>query len=213
MLLLEERMKVVEYGKKIISSGLTKGTGGNISIFNREKQLVAISPSGIDYFETKPEDVVIINLDGEIVDGEKKPSSELDMHLIFYQRREDLNALVHTHSPYAKTIATLGWDIPPITYLVAFAGPNVRCAPYATFGTKELAEKAFEGMVDRRAVLLANHGMIAGAHNIETAFTVAEEIEFSAQIYYQAKAIGEPTELTEEEMAVLFRKFESYGQR
>lgn len=213
MLLLEERMKVVEYGKKIITSGLTKGTGGNISIFNREKELVAISPSGIDYFETKPEDVVIINLKGEVVEGSRKPSSELDMHLIFYQRRGDLNALVHTHSPYAKTIATLGWDIPPITYLVAFAGPNVRCAPYATFGTKELAEKAFEGMIDRRAVLLANHGLIAGAHNIETAFTVAEEIEFSAQIYYQAKAIGEPTMLSEKEMLVLAKKFESYGQR
>lgn len=213
MLLLEERMKIVEYGKKIITSGLTKGTGGNISIFNREKELVAISPSGINYFETKPEDVVIINLKGEVVEGSRKPSSELDMHLIFYQRRKDLNALVHTHSPYAKTIATLGWDIPPITYLVAFAGPNVRCAPYATFGTKELAEKAFEGMIDRRAVLLANHGLIAGAHNIETAFTVAEEIEFSAQIYYQAKAIGEPTMLSEEEMLVLAKKFESYGQR
>ncbi|MEH7885610.1 L-fuculose-phosphate aldolase [Bacillus sp. JJ1609] len=213
MLLLEERMKVVEYGKKIITSGLTKGTGGNISIFNREKELVAISPSGIDYFDTKPEDVVIINLKGEVVDGSKKPSSELDMHLIFYQRRDDLNALVHTHSPYAKTIASLGWDIPPVSYLVAFAGPNVRCAPYATFGTKELAEKAFEGMADRRAVLLANHGMIAGAHNIETAFTVAEEIEFSAQIFYQAKAIGEPTLLSEEEMQLLAKKFESYGQR
>ena len=135
------------------------------------------------------------------------------MHLVFYQRREDLNALVHTHSPYAKTIATLGWDIPPVSYLVAFAGPNVRCAPYATFGTKELAEKAFEGMKDRRAVLLENHGMIAGAHNIETAFTVAEEIEYCAQIYYQAKAIGEPKMLSEEEMQVLAKKFESYGQR
>ncbi|CAM4090811.1 L-fuculose-phosphate aldolase [Mesobacillus thioparans] len=213
MLLLEERMKVVEYGKKIITSGLTKGTGGNISIFNKEKQLVAISPSGIDYFETKPEDVTIIDLDGKIIDGSKKPSSELDMHLIFYQRREDIGALVHTHSSYAKTIATLGWDIPPVSYLVAFAGPNVRCAPYATFGTKELAEKAFEGMVDRRAVLLANHGLIAGAHNIETAFTVAEEIEFCAQIFYQAKAIGEPTMLTDEEMARLAKKFKTYGQR
>jgi L-fuculose-phosphate aldolase len=213
MLLLEERMKVVEYGKKIITSGLTKGTGGNISIFNQEKKLVAISPSGIDYFETKPEDVVIINLDGEVVDGTKKPSSELDMHLVFYQRREDIGALVHTHSPYAKTISALGWDIPPVSYLVAFAGPNVRCAPYATFGTKELAERAFEGMVDRRAVLLANHGLIAGAHNIETAFTVAEEIEFSAQIFYQAKAIGEPKLLSDEEMVRLSEKFKTYGQR
>ena len=140
MLLLEERMKVVEYGKKIITSGLTMGTGGNISIFNREKKLVAISPSGIEYFETNPEDVVILNLNGDVIDGGRKPSSELDMHLIFYQRRGDLNALVHTHSPFAKTIAALGWDLPPVSYLVAFAGPNVRCAPYETFGTKKLAE-------------------------------------------------------------------------
>lgn len=213
MLLLEERKKVVEYGKKIITNGLTKGTGGNISIFNREEKLVAISPSGIDYFDTKPEDVVVLTLDGDVVEGNKKPSSELDMHLIFYKRREDVNALVHTHSPYAKTIASLGWDLPPVSYLVAFAGPNVRCAPYETFGTKELAERAYEGMVERRAVLLANHGLIAGAHNIETAFTIAEEIEFSAQIYYQAKAIGEPKLLSGEEMARLARKFESYGQR
>lgn len=213
MMLLEERMKIVEYGKKMVTNGLTKGTGGNISIFNREQGLVAISPSGIDYFDTLPEDVVILSVDGEVVDGTRRPSSELDMHLIFYQRRQDLNALVHTHSPYAKTIAALGWEIPPISYLVAFAGLNVRCAPYETFGTKELAESAFAGMADRRAVLLANHGMIAGAHNIETAFTVAEEIEFSAQIFYQAKAIGEPTLLSAEEMEKLAKKFESYGQR
>lgn len=213
MLLLEERLKVAEYGKKMITSGLTKGTGGNISIFNREKELVAISPSGIDYFETNPDDVVILNLNGEVIEGSRKPSSELDMHLIFYQRRKDLNALVHTHSPYAKTIAALGWDIPPVSYLVAFAGANVRCAPYETFGTKELAESAFAGMVDRRAVLLANHGLIAGAHNIETAFTVAEEIEFSAQIFYQAKSIGEPMLLSDQEMCKLEKKFESYGQR
>ncbi len=86
----------------MISSGLTKGTGGNISIFNREQGLVAISPSGLDYYETKPEDVVILNLDGDVVEGERKPSSELDMHLIYYRKREDINALVHTHSPYAK---------------------------------------------------------------------------------------------------------------
>ena len=82
----------------MISSGLTKGTGGNISIFNREQGLVAISPSGLEYYETKPEDVVILNLDGEVVEGERKPSSELDMHLIYYRKREDINALVHTHS-------------------------------------------------------------------------------------------------------------------
>ncbi|MCV5435291.1 class II aldolase/adducin family protein, partial [Escherichia coli] len=76
-------------------------------------------------YETKPEDVVILNLDGEVVEGERKPSSELDMHLIYYRNREDINALVHTHSPYAKTIASLGWELPAVSYLIAFAGPNV----------------------------------------------------------------------------------------
>ncbi|KEK19283.1 fuculose phosphate aldolase [Bacillus manliponensis] len=213
LLLQKEREDVVEYGKKLIASGLTKGTGGNISIFNREKGLVAMSPSGLEYFETEPEDVVVLNLDGEIVDGERNPSSELDMHLIFYKKREDLNALVHTHSPYAKTIASLGWEIPPVSYLIAFAGPNVRCAPYETFGTKELAEVAYEGMIDRRAVLLANHGLIAGGNTIKMAFTVAEEIEFCAQIYYQTKAIGEPKLLGEEELQRLAKKFETYGQK
>ncbi|OPD57867.1 L-fuculose-phosphate aldolase [Bacillus anthracis] len=213
MLLQKEREEIVAYGKKMISSGLTKGTGGNISIFNREQGLVAISPSGLDYYETKPEDVVILNLDGDVVEGERKPSSELDMHLIYYRKREDINALVHTHSPYAKTIASLGWELPAVSYLIAFAGPNVRCAPYETFGTKQLAEAAFEGMIDRRAVLLANHGLIAGANHIKMAFTVAEEIEFCAQIYYQTKSIGEPKLLPEDEMENLAKKFKGYGQQ
>lgn len=213
MLLQKEREEIVAYGKKMISSGLTKGTGGNISIFNREQGLVAISPSGLEYYETKSEDVVILNLDGEVVEGERKPSSELDMHLIYYRKREDINALVHTHSPYAKTIASLGWELPAVSYLIAFAGPNVRCAPYETFGTKQLADAAFEGMIDRRAVLLANHGLIAGANNIKMAFTVAEEIEFCAQIYYQTKSVGEPKLLPEDEMENLAKKFEGYGQQ
>ncbi len=213
ILLKEEREKVVEYGKKLITSGLTKGTGGNISIFNREESLVAISPSGLDYFDTMPEDVAVLDLNGNFIDGKRKPSSEKEMHLIFYQNRTDLDALVHTHSPYAKTIASLRWDLPAVSYLVAHAGPNVRCAPYETFGTKELAVAVYKGMEDRRAVLLANHGLIAGAHNIETAFTVAEEIEFCARIYYQTKCLGEPAILPEEEMARLAKKFETYGQK
>lgn len=213
MLLQKERELVVEYGKKMMKNGLTTGTGGNISIFNREQQLAAISPSGIDYYETSADDVVVVNLQGETVEGSRKPSSELAMHLIFYQNRDDLDALVHTHSPYAKTIASLGWDLPPVSYLVAYAGPNVRCASYATFGTPELAEAALKGMDGRRAVLLANHGLIAGAHNIETAFTVAEEIEFCARIYYQTKCIGEPVLLPDEEMGKLAQKFTTYGQK
>ncbi len=213
MLLQQERELIVEYGKKLVTSGLTKGTGGNISIYNREKELMAISPSGIDYFETKPEDVVVLNLSGEVVDGIRKPSSELEMHSIFYKNRSDIDAVVHTHSPFAKTIASLNWDLPAVTYLVAYAGLNVRCATYASFGTKELAKNAFEAMKDRRAVLLANHGLLAGAKDILNAFNIAEEIEFSAEIYYRAKSIGEPVILSEEEMKIMVEKFKTYGQR
>ena len=188
MLLQKEREEIVAYGKKMISSGLTKGTGGNISIFNREQGLVAISPSGLEYYETKPEDVVILNLDGEVVEGERKPSSELDMHLIYYRKREDINALVHTHSPYAKTIASLGWELPAVSYLIAFAEPNVRCAPYETFGTKQLAEVAFEGMIDRRAVLLANHGLIAGANNIKWHLPLRKKLSFVHKFIIKRKA-------------------------
>lgn len=213
MLMKQEREDIVEYGKKLVQSGLTKGTGGNISILNRELKLMAISPSGIDYFHTRPEDVVVLDLNGQVVDGHRKPSSELEMHRIFYEKRDDIHAVVHTHSPYATTISTLNWELPAASYLVAYAGYNVRCAPYATFGTRKLAEYAFEAMIDRKAVLLANHGLIAGGHDIMNAFNIAEEIEFCAEVYYRAKSIGEPVILPEEEMKILIEKFKGYGQR
>ncbi|WP_339060509.1 L-fuculose-phosphate aldolase [Tepidibacillus marianensis] len=213
MLLQEEREQIVEFGKKLITSGLTKGTGGNISVYNRQENLMAISPSGLDYFETKSKDVVVLNLNGDVVEGTRKPSSELAMHSIFYRKRDDINAVVHTHSPYATTISALNWGLPAASYLVAYAGPNVRCAKYASFGTPELAENAFEAMKDRRAVLLANHGLLAGAHDLINAFNIAEEIEFSAEIYYRAKSIGDPVILSDEEMQVMLAKFKTYGQR
>jgi L-fuculose-phosphate aldolase len=213
LLLQNEREKIVQYCLKMIKSGLTKGTGGNISIYNKEEDLMAISPSGIDYFEMTPEDVVVTDLNGNVIDGNRKPSSEFEMHSIFYKKRDDLFALVHTHSAFAKTISSLRWDLPAVSYLVAYAGKDVRCAEYATFGTKELAENAYNAMIDRRAVLLANHGLIAGAQDIENAFTVAEEIEFCAEIYYRAKSIGEPVILSDQEMELMLEKFKAYGQK
>jgi len=135
------------------------------------------------------------------------------MHSIFYRKRDDISAIVHTHSPFAKTIASLNWDLPAVSYLVAYAGRNVRCAKYASFGTKEIAENAFEAMKDRKAVLLANHGLLAGAHDLANAFNIAEEIEFTAEIYYRAKSIGEPVILSDEEMDKMLDKFKTYGQR
>lgn len=210
---MKERQAVVDYCKLMMARGLTKGTGGNISIFDRDSGYMIISPSGIDYDVLTAEDVSIVDLKGNLVAGEKKPSSEFPMHAIFYARRDDINAIVHTHSPFATTIASLRWDLPAVSYLVAFAGKNVRCASYATFGTQELAEHAFEGMKDRKAVLLANHGLLAGATNIATAFAVAEEIEFCCEVYTRTKAIGEPVILEDAEMDVMAEKFKSYGQK
>ncbi|MCM3733522.1 L-fuculose-phosphate aldolase [Fictibacillus nanhaiensis] len=213
MLLQNEREQVVHFCQQMIKCGLTKGTGGNISIFNREKQLIAISPSGINYDQMTAEDVVVVNLNGEMVDGYLNPSSELSMHSIFYKRRDDINAVVHTHSPFATTISSLRWDLPAVSYLVAHAGKNVRCAEYASFGTEELAENAFHAMEDRKAVLLANHGFLSGANNIATAFTIAEEIEFCCEIFYRTKCIGEPVILDDEEMELMTEKFKVYGQK
>ncbi len=212
MILQEEREKIVEYGKKLITSNLTKGTGGNLSIYNREKELMCISPSGIDYFKITPEDVVVLDLDGNKVDGTKEPSSEFEMHRIFYANRDDINAMIHTHTMYSTTIACLNWSLPPVHYMLALAGKDVRCAQYATYGTQELADNAFEGMRDRNAVLLANHGLLVGAKDIANAFNTTEEVEYCAELYYRAKSIGEPVIIPEKEMDIMMEKFKTYGQ-
>lgn len=212
MLLREEREKIVEYGKKLISSGLTKGTGGNLSIYNRESGLMAISPSGIDYFQTKAEDVVVLDLKGQIIDGDKKPSSELEMHKIFYEKRSNIDAIIHTHSMYATTLSCLRWELPAVHYLLASAGKDIRCAQYATFATVELAKNAFEGMKDRKAVLLANHGLLVGASDLESAFSISEDVEYCAELYYRSKSIGEAVILDDMEMNLMVDKFKNYGQ-
>ena len=214
MLLQKEREQIIEFGIKMLESGLTKGTGGNLSIFNRGEKLMAISPSGIEYQKIQPEDVVIIDLEGNIVDGTKVPSSECDMHRIFYKHREDIDALIHTHTVYATSIACMNWDLPSVHYLVAFAGTNVvKCAKYATYGTVDLAKNAFEAMKGANAVLLANHGLLAGAKDIGTAYNVTEEIEYCSELYYRTKSLGSPVILDEAEMTMMKERFKNYGQR
>lgn len=213
MLLQKEREDVVKYCRKLIEAGLTKGTGGNISILNEEQKLFAISPSGIDYFEMEAEDVVVLDLDGKIVDGKRKPSSECDLHRIFYTRRDDIKAVVHTHSTYSTVLATLREGLPASSYLVAFAGNDVRCGEYASFGSMKLAENTFKAMEDRNAALMANHGLIAGGCDILNAFNIAEEIEQCAKVYVIARSIGTPVILSEEEMEFMKQKFKTYGQK
>lgn len=212
MLLLKEREEIVNYGKKLITSGLTKGTGGNISIYNREDNLVAISPSGLDYFETEVADVVIVNIEGDIIEYSQglKPSSEISMHLVLYKNREDANAIVHTHSKFATVLACMGWNIEAVHYLIGLAGYDVRCAKYAIYGSDELAKNALEAINDRNAVLLANHGLVTLGTDIEGAFSTAEHLEFVSEIYYLTKTLGEPQILSKFQIDEVMKKFNTY---
>ena len=214
MVLQKERDDVVKYCQMLITHGLTKGTGGNISILNREEGLFAISPSGIDYFETEPEDIVVMNLKGEIVDSNRKPSSEHELHRIFYTDRDDIDAVVHTHSVYSTVLATLREGLPASSYLVAFSGYDVRCAEYASYGSMELAKNTFEAMKERNAAFMANHGLIAGGSDILNAFNIVEQIEQCAEVYVKARSIGTPVLLDHDEMTRMIDSFNnSYGQR
>ncbi|MDJ0722248.1 MAG: L-fuculose-phosphate aldolase [Desulfobacterales bacterium] len=213
MLLADERRAVVDGGNAMVRAGLTTGTGGNVSRICRRRGLVAISPSGLEYAAMRPEDVALVDLDGLMVEGGYQPSSELGFHLAIYRRRPDAGAVVHTHSVYATTLACLGWELPAVHYLVGFAGRKVPVAPYATFGTDELAVNVAAALgPDQNAVLLANHGLVAVGADMRAALNTAEEVEFVARVYYQAQCAGTPVILPDREMDVVIAKFKTYGK-
>ena len=205
-----EKEQVVRYGKKLIDRRLTTGSGGNISVYNREKNLVAISPSGLDYYETTPEDIVILDMDGNLVEGKHRPSSEAGMHLAFYKNRADVSGIVHTHSKFATAIACMGWELPAVHYLIGMAGHRVKCTGYATYGSDELAKKALETIGDSNAVLLANHGLIALGEDVDRAFSTAEHLEFVSEVYYLTKTLGTPNILSDENMDEVMKKFGTF---
>ena len=208
-----EKEQVVRYGKKLIDRRLTTGSGGNISVYNREKNLVAISPSGLDYYETTPEDIVILDMDGNLVEGKHRPSSEAGMHLAFYKNRADVSGIVHTHSKFATAIACMGWELPAVHYLIGMAGHRVKCTGYATYGSDELAKKALETIGDSNAVLLANHGLIALGEDVDRAFSTAEHLEFVSEVYYLTKTLGTPNILSDEDMDEVMKKFGTFKYR
>ena len=213
MLLEKERTLIVEYGKLLLAHRLTVGTGGNLSVYDRASGYVAISPSGIDYESTQPGDVVVVDMSGAVVDGCRRPSSEFAMHSALYELRQDVCAVVHTHSVFATTLACLECSLPAVHYLIGFAGKEVRCAPYATFGTRELAESACVTIGDAQAVLLAHHGLLACGADLAGAFNVAEQIEYCAEVYWRARAIGNPAVIPDSEMDTIIEKFGDYGRR
>lgn len=209
--LQNERLEVSRHGKKMLAQGLTTGTGGNISL--RRGDRVAISPSGMAYDEIGADDVPLVNLHGEPVAGERTPSSERRMHTAIIRERDDANAVVHTHSPYATTFASLERPIPPSHYLIAFAGLQIPVAGYATYGTEDLAGLALDTLGEEYdACLLKQHGVIAVGATLEAAFERALMVEYCGRIHYQTTNIGKPVLLPDEEVMRLRGVFEGYGQ-
>lgn len=205
--------ETVVFGRKMVTAGLTSGSGGNISVLTDDGAKVAITPSGIEYDALTAEQIVVTDRRGQSVATSLKPSSELGFHLALYDLRPDIRAVVHTHSVYATTFACLREEIPAVHYLVGYCGQEVRVAPYATFGTQALADNIVNTIGEDQAVLLANHGLVAVGPTLSRAFAVAEEIELVARIYHQTRAIGTPHILGQDEMDRVLKKFKSYGQK
>jgi L-fuculose-phosphate aldolase len=210
MRLQQERQQVLDYCRKMIDHKLTTGSGGNISIYNREEGLIAISPGSMDYFKISEEDIMVVSPQGAVVEGKNKPSSEMQFHLALFEHRPDVNTVIHSHSVYATAMACLRKPIPPLHYLVGLIGDCVPVIDYATFGTHTLAENIAKGIGTYNAALLANHGVVAVGSNIELCFIIAEHVELLAQMYLFASAAGSPVLLPPEEMAVLQDKFRQY---
>jgi L-fuculose-phosphate aldolase len=190
--------------------GINRGKSGNVSA--RWKDGFLVTPSGLAYEQTKPADIVYVDSQGA-PRGRLAPSSEWRFHHDIYRTRPDAQAVVHTHSSFATTLACLGREIPAFHYMVAVAGGNtIRCAPYATFGTKQLSDHALAALDGRKACLLANHGMICLGDSLTAALALAVEVEALAEQYWRALQIGQPALLSDEEMTIVLEKFRSYGK-
>ncbi len=203
------RRKVLETTLALHREGLIPLTSGNVSARASEKH-IAITPRSIPYETMTPEDVVIVGLDGCRVDGHRKPSSETPMHTFLYRERQDVNAVVHAHSPYAVAFSVVGRGIPILcTEGLVIKGP-VPVAEYACPGTEEqgrVALKALEGPPAVTGVLLRNHGVLTIAPDLDRAYIFAYRLELSARIYHLASQLGDPVALTEEQIAELQRVY------
>lgn len=210
---METKEKIVDFGIKSLEEGLVKGTAGNMSIYDPVQGVMYIKPSGLGYYDTKPEDIVVMTLDGDIVEGERAASSEWALHAAVYKEKVDARSVVHTHQPFCTTFACLRIPIRPVHYLISTCGADqVNVAEYATFGTPALAEKTIKGFGDAKAVLMANHGLLTYHETIEKAFGMARTLEYVAELQWRTMAIQEPAWLTEEEISDVSERMKTYGQ-
>lgn len=191
-------------------SGLTFGTSGNASV-RLDAETLLITPTGVAYDELQAKDIVTLKYDGTYY-GPKPPSSEWRFHRDILTERDDINAIVHTHSPFATALACRMEAIPAFHYMIAVAGgADIRCAPYATFGTQALSEHVLEALAERLACLMANHGQIALGTDLKSALNLSGEVENLSAMYWRSKMVGEPDLLDSQEMVRVIEKFKTYG--
>ena len=205
-----ERENLLSIAQKLIETGLNKGTAGNASVRCGDGFLV--TPSGMAVEDMSAASMVQMQFDGSYEQG-KIPSSEWRFHRDILESRADINAVIHTHSMFATTLACLHKDIPPFHYMIAIVGGDtIRCALYALFGSQALSDNALAALTDRKACLLANHGMIALGRDLGDALAVTIEVENLCEQYWRALQLGEPHILTEAEMHEVFQQFKGYGK-
>jgi L-fuculose-phosphate aldolase len=204
---------LVETALQLEQIGLNHGATGNCSC--RDGDTYLITPSGIDTQNLSEDKVVRMDFTGNIIDSipNLKPSSEWRFHQDIMLHRKEVGAVVHTHSIYASTISLFGDTLPPFHYMIAVAGgDSVRCAPYAMFGTQELSDNIIGALIDRKACLIANHGLVAIGDNLKEALQIAEEIEHLCQLYIEARKLGEPNLLSKKQMSEVIDRFQTYSR-
>ena len=205
------RQEIIDTALKMGVSGLSPGRSGNVSCRWRNGML--ITPSGVEYADLLPGDIVFVDADGMPETDALKPSSEWQFHLSAYGARSDIGAIVHCHSLNATALACAHKPIPAFHYMVAVAGgSDIPLVPYATFGTKRLAQNVARGLKTRNACLLANHGQIAVGQTLKAALDLAFDVETLAAQYLKVLDMGKPKLLDAKEMARVLKKFQTYGQ-
>jgi len=205
----EKRQSIIDACLRMNQLGINQGTSGNISLRHEDGML--ITPTSVAYEDMKPAQIVYMKLDGSF-DPAQRPSSEWRFHLDILRARPEVNAVVHAHPPYATILAIMGLEIPAVHYMVACAGgDNIRCAPYATFGSQELSDRAVKALQDRLACLLAHHGMIAVGASLTKAMWLAVEVETLARQYHGCLQIGTPSLLSKAEIENVLGRIAGYG--
>ncbi len=209
------RAEVLEAGRGMLEKGLVTATWGNISCRVEGEEKIAITPSGMEYDKLTEDDIVVLDMQGDVILGDRRPSIELPFHLHLYKNREDISAIVHTHSVYATSIACAHKHISPIVEeLVQMVGGDVRVAKYALPGSQQLAENVLAALRDRYAVLLANHGMVGTADNLREALKICEIVEKAAKITVLCSMVGQPVPISFENVQIMRESYTNdYGQK